>query len=565
MNSMNGPQPTITERVQLTVRPPQLRIIAAALALLAAAIGVLLVVQRPGDGVNASAANTVVGAQATSLANQDVAIPVLKVDAPAAGGAYVPAATSEAAPTAEVAPTSDAAPAPEAAPSAESAPAPAAAPAEQPAPAPAAPAPAAPTPAPAPAADTTPAPQPNPAPDPTPTTSPPKPDPKPNGQEPAVGSIKSKADDKGYDVHGHVEHSVFLLGQQVLIPGQAATGGFIKTGDNTYTAYSPVTAMLPVAIQDNKEVLRKKPNLEGEKLYRRLAQEYTGSNDYKNLDKDAQRAINILTCTDWGLVKKRVRENTINHLLHSPISFGTIGSVEDPISTDVTIDLGYTHTRDKNWTEVEYMGNNVYKITVVSNNNNGSHTGHEMGTAYVEMPAGTSLKEAKKIGNRMIPSTNKNNKLTIDPAARELFDTLPRGASPMILFEHLTEAEQNAFFEGRGVETVGKPNPDCNPLDGGILGTNPPPPDDPGNDDPTPDNPDPEDPPTDDPDPDTPDPENPPTDDPPTDDPNPDTPDPENPPTDDPDPDMPPGDDPKPDDPAPDDPGAGDQGSDGSG
>ena len=36
---------------------------------------------------------------------------------------------------------------------------------------------------------------------------------------------------KGYDVHGHVEHSVYLLGQQVLIPGQAATGGFIQTGD----------------------------------------------------------------------------------------------------------------------------------------------------------------------------------------------------------------------------------------------------------------------------------------------------------------------------------------------
>ena len=49
----------------------------------------------------------------------------------------------------------------------------------------------------------------------------------------------------------------------------------------------------------------------------------------------AQRAINILTCTDWRLVDKRVRENTINHLLHSPISYGTIGSVENPISTDV--------------------------------------------------------------------------------------------------------------------------------------------------------------------------------------------------------------------------------------
>lgn len=295
----------------------------------------------------------------------------------------------------------------------------------------------------------------------------------PSSGEPAVGAIKSKADDKGYDVHGHVEHSVYLLGQQVLIPGQAATGGFIQVSDTEYMAYSPVTAMLPVAIQDNKEVLKKKPNLEGEQLYRRLAQEYTGSNDYRKLDKDAQRAINILTCTDWSLVDKRVRENTINHLLHSPISFGTIGSVDDPISTDVTIDLGYTHTRDKNWTEVEYMGNNVYKVTVVSNNNNGSHTGHAMGTAYVEMPAGTSLQEAKKIGNQMIPSKNKNNKLTIDSAARDLFNQLPRGASPLILFEHLSEEEQNAFFEGRGIETVGEANPDCNPLEGGILGSTP--------------------------------------------------------------------------------------------
>ena len=288
-----------------------------------------------------------------------------------------------------------------------------------------------------------------------------------------MGSIKSKADDKGYDVHGHVEHSVALLGQQVLIPGQAATGGFVQTDANNYVAYSPVTAMLPVAIQDNKEVLAKKPNLKGEELYRRLAQEYTGSNDYKNLDRDAQRAINILTCTDWSQVKKSVRENTINHLLHSPISYGTIGSVDNPISTNVKIDLGYTHTRDKNWTEVEYMGNNVYKITVVSNNNNGSHTGHAMGTAYVEMPAGTTLREAQRIGNDMIPSTNKNNKLTIDPAAAALFEALPRGASPMILFEHLSEEEQNAYFQGRGVETVGKPNPDCNPLAGGILGSGP--------------------------------------------------------------------------------------------
>jgi hypothetical protein len=104
------------------------------------------------------------------------------------------------------------------------------------------------------------------------------------------------------------------------------------------------------------------------------------------------------------------------------------------------------------------------------------------------MPEGTSLKEAQKIGNQMIPSKNKNNKLTIDAAARALFDSLPRGASPMILFEHLTEEEQNAFFEGRGIETVGQPNPDCNPLAGGILDSAPaaedPAPED-GSDDPT--------------------------------------------------------------------------------
>ena len=232
-------------------------------------------------------------------------------------------------------------------------------------------------------------------------------------------------------------------------------------------AYSPVTAMLPVAIQDNKEVLKKKPNLEGEALYRRLAQEYTGSNDYKKLNKDAQRAINILTCTDWRLVEKRVRENTINHLLHSPISFGTIGSVEDPISTDVTIDLGYTHTRDKNWTEVEYMGDNVYKITVVSNNNNGSHTGHEMGTAYVEMPAGTSLKEAQEDRQPDDPEQEQEQQAH-DRSGRP---GPVRGAPPGCVADDPLRAPLRGRAERllrgpRCIESVGKPNPGLQPPPG---------------------------------------------------------------------------------------------------
>jgi hypothetical protein len=447
------------------IGPPQLLVAVAALALLVAAVSLLLSTSPPGDPVDASTASSIVGAQASTPETEAVSMPVLRVDVPGAEGTYV-VPEPETAPTAVVAPSTKqpaAAPAPATTAAAPAADAPST---EQPAAeaAPAAVSPSTEQSEPAAAPDPAPAPAPSPDPDRAPAPTP---------GEPALGSIKSKADDKGYDVHGHVEHSVALLGQQVLIPGQAATGGLVQKDAKNYVAYSPVTAMLPVAIQDNKEVLEEQPNLKGEKLYRRLAQEYTGSNDYENLDRDAQRAINILTCTDWSLVKKSVRENTINHLLHSPISFGTIGSVANPISTDVTIDLGYTHTRDENWTEVEYMGNNVYKITVVSNNNNGSHTGHAMGTAYVEMPAGTTLKEAQKIGNRMIPSTNKNNKLTIDPAARALFDSMPRGASPMILFEHLSEEEQNAYFEGRGIETVGKPSPDCNPLEGSGLGSTP--------------------------------------------------------------------------------------------
>ena len=416
------------------VSPLQLRVVIAAMALLVAAVSLVLSTGPPGDGVDASVANPLAGAEASSPGVSAITNPVLLVDVSPVDGIHVLPGTERGAAAKAAASMSDEQPAAEAAPE----------------------------------SDDSSSEEPESAPESDRERDRDR-DRAPEGP-PAVGAIKSKADDKGYDVHGHVEHTSILLGDQVLIPEQAKTGGFVQLPSGDYVAWSPVTAMLPVAIQDNREVLERKPNLEGEKLYRKLAQEYTGSNDYKNLDRAAQRAINILTCTDWRLVDKRVRENTINHLLHSPISYGTIGSVENPISTDVTIDLGYTHTRDKNWTEVEYMDNNVYKITVVSNNNNGSHTGHEMGTAYVEMPAGTSLREAQKIGNRMIPSTNKNNKqLTIDPAARDLFHALPRGASPMILFEHLSEAEQNAFFEGKGIETVGKPDPNCNPLKGGII------------------------------------------------------------------------------------------------
>ena len=60
------------------------------------------------------------------------------------------------------------------------------------------------------------------------------------------------------------------------------------------------------------------------------------------------------------------------------------------LTPNTTIDLGYTHTLDKDWTRVGHLGDGVWKVWLISNNNNGSHTGHNLGEFKVQLTADIS-------------------------------------------------------------------------------------------------------------------------------------------------------------------------------
>ena len=150
-------------------------------------------------------------------------------------------------------------------------------------------------------------------------------------------------------------------------------------------------------------------------------------------------------------MNKRLREDTINHLLHSPLPFGYIDEV---LSPDTTIDMGYTHTLDKDWTEAAHLGDGVFQILMISNNNNGSHTGHVMGSFKVQLSPTTTLAQARDIGNDMVRNRNKNNKLYLDEAARRVL----YGETPRLDFSGLSEEERRAIYDGRGLGEAG-PSP----------------------------------------------------------------------------------------------------------
>ncbi len=57
---------------------------------------------------------------------------------------------------------------------------------------------------------------------------------------------------------------------------------------------------------------------------------------------------------------------------------------------------------------------------MISNNNNGSHTGHSLGSFKVDLGENATADIAKQIGNQMVVNTNNNAKLYLDDAAREV-------------------------------------------------------------------------------------------------------------------------------------------------
>ncbi|MCP3992583.1 MAG: hypothetical protein GY724_26160 [Actinomycetia bacterium] len=251
---------------------------------------------------------------------------------------------------------------------------------------------------------------------------------------------------KGYDVHAFNEHVISALGAQMMAPQQGTTGSFEQVGPFEIRARSTITALRPVIEQGIADVLERNPNATGIELERKVAKRLTDLNDWKNLNNRTKERMMILSGVDINNLNERVREDVVNHLLHSPLPFGDLDQV---ITPDFTIDLGYTHTLDKDWTQVAHLGDGVFQIWLISNNNNGSHTGHVMGSFKVQLTANTSLGEARRIGNEMVENQNKNNKLYLDEAARNIL----YGATPLLDYRSMTEQERRATYAGKGLGT----------------------------------------------------------------------------------------------------------------
>jgi len=219
------------------------------------------------------------------------------------------------------------------------------------------------------------------------------------------------------DYHTYLDHVTAVLGTKLLAPDQGAYGTYQEVAPGQIQARSTITGLRPVIEQAVSDVKKNDPRVKGEELERRIAKRLTELNDWENLTPQTQAKLSLLAGVDFEAMRGKEREEKLNHYLHSVQPFGNITT---PLSPDTIIDLGYTHTLDKKWTQAEDQGNGVFKITMVSNNNDGSHTGHSLGSFLVQMPAGTTAKQAKEIGNDMVSNDNNNDRLYLDISARNI-------------------------------------------------------------------------------------------------------------------------------------------------
>lgn len=229
------------------------------------------------------------------------------------------------------------------------------------------------------------------------------------------------------DYHTYLDHVTATLGTKLLAPDQGAYGTYQEVAPGQIQARSTITGLRAVIEQAVSDVKKNDPKVKGEELERRVAKRLTELNDWENLTPQTQAKLSLLAGVDFEAMGGKEREQKLNHYLHSVQPFGDITT---PLSPDTIIDLGYTHTLDKDWTQAEDKGNGLYKITMVSNNNDGSHTGHALGSFLVQMPAGTTAKQAKNIGNEMVSNDNNNDRLYLDISARNIL----YGVTPPIDF-----------------------------------------------------------------------------------------------------------------------------------
>lgn len=219
------------------------------------------------------------------------------------------------------------------------------------------------------------------------------------------------------DYHSYLEHVTAVLGTKLLAPDQGAFGTYQEVAPGQIQARSTITGLRPVIEEAIARVKKDNPNAKGEELERKIAQQLTNLNDWENLKPQTQAKLSLLAGVDFEAMSGKEREQKLNHYLHSVQPFGDITT---PLSPDTIIDMGYTHTLDKEWTQAEDKGNGVFKISMVSNNNDGSHTGHILGSFLVQFPPGTTAKQAKKMGNDMVSNENNNERLYLDISARNI-------------------------------------------------------------------------------------------------------------------------------------------------
>ncbi len=239
------------------------------------------------------------------------------------------------------------------------------------------------------------------------------------------------------DYHTYLDHVTALLGTKLLAPDQGRYGTYQEVAPGQIQARSTITGLRPVIEQAVSDVKKNDPKVKGEELERRIAKRLTELNDWEQLNPQTQAKMSLLAGVDFEAMDRKERERKVNHLLHSVQSFGELAT---PVSPDTIIDMGYTHTLDKDWTQAEDQGNGVYKITMVSNNNDGSHTGHVLGSFLVQLPPGTTAKQAKNIGNDMVSNDNNNDRLYLDVSARNIL----YGVTPPLDFTKPVETTTTA-------------------------------------------------------------------------------------------------------------------------
>lgn len=229
------------------------------------------------------------------------------------------------------------------------------------------------------------------------------------------------------DYHSYLEHVTAVLGTKLLAPDQGAYGTYQEVAPGQIQARSTITGLRPVIEEAIARVKKDNPKAKGEELERKIAQQLTNLNDWENLTPQTQAKLSLLAGVDFEAMGGKEREQKLNHFLHTVQPFGDITT---PLSPDTIIDMGYTHTLDKEWTQAEDKGNGLFKITMVSNNNDGSHTAHVLGSFLVQFPPGTTAKQAKNMGNEMVSNDNNNERLYLDLSARNIL----YGVTPPIDF-----------------------------------------------------------------------------------------------------------------------------------